>query len=512
MTGLFLIGLLVSQNLWAKTYGGTEDDRAHTVIQTSDGGFAVAGFTESFGINSEFLMLKLDNAGNPEWAKTYGGACGEYVHSIVQTSDGGYIAAAYTSSFGAGYADFLVLKLNISGNLEWARTYGGPDYDSAYCIIQSSDGGYVVVGNTRSFGAGNWDILVIKLASNGAVTWARTFGGTGWDKAYSVTQTTDGGYAIAGWTLSYGAGSYDILVIKLDGNGALSWAKTLGGTSGDRAYCITRTSDGGVGVVGETSSFGGSWDFLAFKLGSTGDVSWARIFTGTKQEYGSITQTSDNGFAAAGWTASFGEGAKDFFFLRLDPTGDLAWARTFGGESDDVAYSLIQTSDGGYAVAGYTNSFGAGYADFLVMRLVPDGNYPDCVEECLPPIVIPSLTVSSAVVGADCSPSLSVPTPMIGLPIPTVTDACEPLLYIKEGKGTPGFQPRITCSPVPGGALFISPVDMPIRIYAANGRVAYSGQLRKGQNRIGLDSGVYLWTTSNEEPGTRNQKGKVVVR
>ncbi len=505
-----ILALLVSQNLWAKTYGGTADDMAYAVIQTSDGGYAVAGFTESFGINSEFLMLKLDNTGGLEWAKTYGGACGEFVHSIAQTSDGGYIAAAYTSSFGAGYADFLVLKLNSSGDLEWARTYGGTDYDSAYCIIQSSDGGYVVVGNTRSFGAGNWDILILKLASNGAISWARAFGGTGWDKAYSVTQTTDGGYAIAGWTMSFGAGSYDILVLKLDGSGALSWAKTLGGTSGDRAYCITRTSDGGVAVVGETGSFGGSWDFLAFKLGSTGDVSWARIFTGTKQEYGSITQTSDGGFAAAGWTDAFGEGGKDFFFLRLDPGGDLLWAKTFGGPSDDAAYSLVQTSDEGYAVAGYTNSFGAGYADFLVMRLVPDGNYPDCVEECLPPIVIPNPVVSSPALGTDCSPSLLVPTPMVGSPTPTITDACEPSLRTEEEPGAPGS--GITCSPVPGGALFVSSGDIPIRIYAADGRLAYAGELMKGQNRISLETGVYLWVAGAGTEARPPCKGKVVVK
>jgi len=236
------------------------------------------------------------------------------------------------------------------------------------------------------------------------------------------------------------------------------------------------------------------------KLTSSGSLDWARTFGGAGGDYAySITQTTDGGFAVAGFTTSFGAGTYDVLVLKLNSNGSLDWARTFGfgGSNFEETHSIIQTTDGGFAVAGYTYSSLSGASDFLVLKLGADGSYPDCVQDCSP-------TVMSV------SPSTSTPIPTTTTLSLTITDVCAPLEL--EERDLSGPWPGITCSPVSGGALFISPGEMPIKIYTADGRLAYSGQLQKGENRISLDEGVYLWTTHNLEPVAPNQKGKAIVR
>ncbi|MFZ8835354.1 MAG: hypothetical protein ACO2O5_14355, partial [Candidatus Caldipriscus sp.] len=190
---------------FAKTYGGTGDDRASYVLQTSDGGYIVVGDIGSLGADSfDIFLVKTDANGNIIWAKTYGGTVDEYAHSVLQTSDGGYIVAGETRSFGAGYRDIFLIKTDASGNLQWAKTYGGTYWDVAYSVQQTSDGGYIVAGETYSFGAGGRDIFLIKTDASGNVQWAKTYGGTDEDWARSVQQTSDGGYIVAGVTRSFG--------------------------------------------------------------------------------------------------------------------------------------------------------------------------------------------------------------------------------------------------------------------------------------------------------------------
>ena len=206
------------------------------------------------------------------------------------------------------------------------------------------------------------------------------------------------------------------------------FAKTYGGTAIEYAHSIIQTADGGYAVAGGTRSFGaGSLDFLVLKLNSDGSLAWARTFGGTNYDWArSIIQTTDGGYAVAGYTESFGAGNRDFLVLKLNSNGSLAWARTFGGTNYDWAWSIIQTTDGGYAVAGGAMSFGAGYADFLVLKLGPDGDYTGCVHDCSPTVNTPSPSTSTPSVGEDCSPSISSPTPTVTTPSPTVTDVCPP--------------------------------------------------------------------------------------
>jgi hypothetical protein len=180
----------------------------------------LAGLTASFGAGSaDIFLIKTYANGNIIWAKTYGGTNSDEAYSVHQTSDGGYIVAGATYSFGAGNYDIFLMKTDANGNVIWAKTYGGTSTDYAYSVQQTSDGGYIVAGYTASFGAGSGDIFLIKTDANGNVQWAKTYGGIGWDLAYSVQQTSDGGYIVAGLTISFGAGNYDIFLIKTDANG-----------------------------------------------------------------------------------------------------------------------------------------------------------------------------------------------------------------------------------------------------------------------------------------------------
>jgi hypothetical protein len=205
---------------FAKTYGGTGYEGAYSVQRTSDGGYIVAGYTESFGAGSaDIFLIKTDANWNISWAKTYGGTYWDVARSVQQTSDGGYIVAGWTRSFGAGYYDIFLIKTDANGNIIWAKAYGGTNNDTAYSVQQTSDGGYIVAGRTGSFGAGGLDIFLIKTDANGNIQWAKTYGGTDWDEAFSVQQTSDGGYIVAGTTWSFGAGWFDIFLIKTDANG-----------------------------------------------------------------------------------------------------------------------------------------------------------------------------------------------------------------------------------------------------------------------------------------------------
>ncbi|MEO0158090.1 MAG: hypothetical protein ABIM59_05095, partial [candidate division WOR-3 bacterium] len=256
----------------------------------------------------------------------------------------------------------LFIAVLLGQNL-WAKTYGGPMTEEARSITQTTDGGYVVAGLTYSFGAGYYDCFVLKLNPDGSLAWARTYGGTSSDKAFSITRTTDGGYAVAG-AIDRVSGS-DFLILKLNPDGSLAWARTYGETNdSELAWSITQTADGGYAVTGRRGG-----DCLILKLNPDGSLAWARTYGSTGwDDARSIIQTSDGGYAVAGATDGF------LSVLKLNPDGSFDWGRTYRGTASDWPNSIIQTTDGGYVVAGVTYSFGAGYYDCFVLKLNPDGS------------------------------------------------------------------------------------------------------------------------------------------
>jgi len=382
---LFLITISFSNNepiskvnLWQKTFGGSKDDWAKSIQQTSDGGYIVAGWTESFGAGGrDVYILKLNADGNLIWQKTFGGSDWDEAWSIQQTSDGGYIVAGGIGPFGGPDRDVYILKIDENGESIWEKTFGESYYDEAYFIQQTTDGGYIVAGVTNSFGAGNGDVYILKLDEDGNLVWQKTFGGEDNDGAVSIQQTSDGGYIVAGWTNSFGAGYFDVYIVKLDEDGNLVWQKTFGGSGVDVAYSIQQTSDGGYIVAGWTDSFGaGGKDVYILKLDADGNLIWQKTFGGSSDDYAlSIQQTSDGGYIVAGFTDSFGAGYFDVYIVKLDEDGNLVWQKTFGGSGVDVAYSIQQTSDGGYIVAGMTYFSGAGGGEHVyILKLDANGN------------------------------------------------------------------------------------------------------------------------------------------
>lgn len=307
---------------WSRTVGGTAIDIPLMIIQTS-GGYAVSGETTSFGAgNYDSYIVKLDNNGTILWAKTFGGSGDEYGESIVQTSDGGYAVGGYTNSFGAGDYDDYIAKLDASGTIQWFKTYGTPGYDYALSIKQTTDRGYVLFGSTSSFGAGYNDYYIVKVDSAGLLQWSKTIGGPGGDYGSCVIQTSDGGYALSGTTLSFGAGNYDIYVVKLNETGSLEWSRTFGGTDFEYGYQIIQTSDGGYAIAASISSFGaGGYDAYILKLNISGQIEWNRTLGGTYDDnILSITQTADGGYAAAGFT--IGNSGADIYLIKLDSLGN----------------------------------------------------------------------------------------------------------------------------------------------------------------------------------------------
>ncbi|MCJ7580438.1 MAG: hypothetical protein MUP98_07870 [Candidatus Aminicenantes bacterium] len=373
---LIFTSFLTLNAQWAKTYGGSEVDYTRSILQTNDGGYIVLGSTKSFDAN--IWILKLNISGDIEWQKKYGEGFSVYTknaYSIQKTNDGGYIIGGSISVTRFGH-QFVIIKLSAEGNIIWQKSYGDEDINYVYSLQQTGDGGYIIAGNTGINDAEGHDFLILKLFFDGTVEWSKTYGESGDDKPSSILQTSDGGYIVAGYTNVFGAGSSDIWILKLASDGTIEWQKTYGGSEGENAYSLKHTNDGGYIVAGTILSFGaGQTDFWILKLAADGTIEWQRTYGGIESETAySIQQTFDGGYIVAGETQSFGAVNKDIWILKLSILGDLEWQKTYGGRQDEEASSIQQTFDGGYIVAGSTDTYGAGSEDLLILKLFPNGD------------------------------------------------------------------------------------------------------------------------------------------
>jgi hypothetical protein len=337
---------------WNNTFGGVENDIGVSVQQTTDGGYIITGRTNYSFYNgtNDILLIKTDSFGNELWNKTFGGSEYNEGYCVQQTTDGGYIIT------GLKDRDVWLIKTDNMGCEVWNRTFGGPRGEIGYCAQQTTDGGYIITGGKDiDISAYESDIWLIKTDNMGCEVWNRTFGGKEFDFGYYVQQTTDGGYIITGVKdMDIYPISGNVWLIKTDNMGCEVWNRTFGGTDWDGGYCVQQTSDGGYIISGITESFGaGESDVWLIKTDSNGNIIWDKTFGGTEDDGSScFKQTSNGGCIITGGTESFGAGESDVWLIKTDSTGSEVWNRTFGGTDWDGGWCVQQTSDGGYIISG----------------------------------------------------------------------------------------------------------------------------------------------------------------
>ena len=358
--------------------------------------------------NLSALLLVVAQAPAIEWQKALGGSSVDYANSVQQTADGGYIVAGSSFSddgdvaINHGYYDAWIVKLNSTGGIQWQKSLGGSDYDEAYSIQQTSDGGYIVAGffNYVTNNLSDTNYWIIKLDATGTIQWQKSLGGNFGDYAFSIQQTSEGGYVVAGYSASKNGdvtgnhGSQDFWIVKLNHIGDIQWQKSFGGSREDLAYSIQQTLDGGYILAGNSYSNDGdvtgnhgSSDYWVVKLANNGDLIWQKSLGGSGQDMGrSVRQTSDGGYIVAGASGSKNgdvtgnHGEYDAWVVKLNSIGSMEWQKSLGGNDYDYAHSIQQTSDGGYVLAGYSSSKNGditgnhGNADFWMVKLTGTGS------------------------------------------------------------------------------------------------------------------------------------------
>jgi hypothetical protein len=381
--------------------GGSGNEQGHSVVQTPDGGYAIAGHTDSFGQGlNDVYVVKLSAAGIIQWTRTVGGAGQDYGRSIVLTSDGGFAIGGYTNSFGAGGNDFYVVKLSATGDLEWTKTIGGTGNDLAWTIVQTTDGGYALGGQTSSFGGSPNQFYMVKLNASGDLEWDKRVGvNSVASVGYSLVQTPDGGFAMCGshysWTGNVSTSSTNFYIVKLSSTGALLWTRVLQNSRNDYARSIINTSDGGLVIAGERNDQSTTnWDIYITKLNASGQVLWDTWYGMNNSEEGfSVTEAADGGFVVTGSilpSTPIANTWYDLYMVKFNSSGTPVWNRLFGttvynsgGSSQNladynVARSIIKTTDGGFAVAGFLGGGNAGVGHEQIYFLKLDAEATSC--------------------------------------------------------------------------------------------------------------------------------------
>lgn len=413
---------LTPQLEFVKTLGGTKNESAQSVIKTTDGGYAIAGFTQSIDgditdksvENFDYWLLKFDADDNLQWTKTYGGTNDERAYKLIQTNDGGFALIGYTNSndedvsTNNGFDDIWLVKTDLSGNIQWEKSYGFSGSDKAFSIIQTSDNGFFVSGIldvSASAGAGNdrnsnsqhagGDYWGLKLDANGTKIWRRYFGGSFTDAAYDAVETNDNGFIIIGSSdsddvdISNTKGDYDFWIVKVDTNGNQVWEKSFGGSQIDEARSITKTTDGNYLIAGESRSSDadvtnpkGAADIWLIKISDDGSLIWEKSFGGNSFDVSrDITPTFDSGFIIVGSSRSqdmdvdTNEGQNDVWVLKIDNSGDLQWQKSFGGTDIDFAFSAVELNDESIIIVGESSSNdiditeNKGFTDLLITKI-----------------------------------------------------------------------------------------------------------------------------------------------
>jgi len=355
--------------VWQNAYGGPNDDAGYAISITHDSSFIVAGYTTSFGAGAgDVFLLKINSNGDTLWTRTFGGSSTDVGWSVDATTDRGFIIAGETQSFGYGGSDIYVIRTDSVGNILWSRTFGGTRDDAGRAIKQTSDGGYIIAGHINDSAGVGGSVFVLRLSPQGDSLWSRAIMPQGSSKAFSVVQTLDGGYVVAGSVVFGLPVGY---IVRLNQSGDSLWSRTISGGDGASLSEVQLTSDGGFVTVG--SSAFPYWYLTVTKWTSQGTMQWSRLYPSplsppSDARGRGIKQLADGGYIVCGIASTFTPTSK-VFVLRLTSQGDTLWTKVFGTGNLNHGNSIVAPQTTEYLIAGSTTSFGSGGFDVYVLRL-----------------------------------------------------------------------------------------------------------------------------------------------
>lgn len=356
------------EEVWNFTYGGQYGDGAWCLQETGDGGNILVGNSASRGEGSDLFLIRTDGMGNCIWSKILGGSREDVGYFVQETLDGGFIVAGSTESFAMGEELLWLVKTDGNGNLSWDKTFGGfvsSSGDGGWSVEETDEGGYITTGYTQSLGSGRKDLWLIKTDGQGGKIWDKTYGGREDDVGMSVLQSRDGGYIAAGRTASFGKGGDDIWLLKTDSRGEELWNITFGGNQDDAGFQVVELADG-YAVVGRTESGSDKNRIILIKVDLFGRKLWERTYRGSSAA--SLQSTEDGGFVIAG-RIDIKKTGRDALIIKTDSTGREEWLKTMGGSADDIGTFVIQSRDGSYMLAGITSSLGLGREDAWLVKI-----------------------------------------------------------------------------------------------------------------------------------------------
>lgn len=400
---------------FARAYGGSANDSASSVALASDGGYVITGTTASYGSSDDMFIAKFNINGALVWAKTWGGTGADSGKSVIQASDGTYVVVGTTASYGAGSTDAFIAKFDSNGGLSWQITWGGTGADTGNGIVENTDGSYSITGKEASQSAGLGDIYTARFSSAGSLVWVKANGTTSDEAGSSIVANSDGGVTVLGYDGSY------TYALKYNSSGTLMWQRSwIFGNSAPMGsiQAITLANDGGYVITGVT--MGG---FFVYKIDASGSLLWSKTITGTSYMSSlaglSVIQSGDGGYIIAGTTTKYGAGSSDLILAKIDAVGTLSWLNTFGASTSESGISVIMNTEGQYAVVGYTNSYGSGLNDFLFNIYNSDGTMTGCSSPMCQSISTSTTTLPTALGATWTSTTTTLTSPTVGTPTAT---------------------------------------------------------------------------------------------
>lgn len=406
--------------LFETGFASDDDDQLSTIAETTDNGYIASGYTESYGAgDKDGLIIKTEINGTLDWAKAYGGANNDTFFDIILTDDGGYIAIGATNSYGAGNQDMWIVKLDSSGDIEWEKAYGGANYDYGISIIQTAAGGYVAGGITKSDGAGNYDYWILLLSSTGTINTEKAYGGANDEIIRQVNASGTQNIIVGGYTASFGAGSNDIWVLKLALlDGSVSWEKTYGTADNDKGTSAETTSDLGYIISAQSTRGATSVDVWLLKLETDGAIDWEYAYAKGGQDYtNTAKQTIDGGYIVNTYL-----GAQSTWLLKLNSSGSIVWEYMYANTYDTeggYANSVLEASDGAFVWATTSFSRGTTDGDPFLGRVNSSGE--NGVDSCSEIVAISATATATSATVTDTSATVTSTSATVTATTATVT-------------------------------------------------------------------------------------------